>query len=64
MHDTLSKTGQELDISTLWLVGRVVPRLWWPEGASAVLEYLQGQRAGPQAEQVHMGESLDQRIEC
>ena len=28
VRDTLSETGQELDASTLWLVGRVVPRLF------------------------------------
>ena len=59
-----SETGQELDVSTLGLVGRVVPRPLWRGGASAVLEHLQGQMAGPQAVQVHMVESLGRRIEC
>ena len=56
VHDTRSGTDQGLDVSTLWLVGRVELRPSWPVGASAVLEYLQGQRAGSQAVQGHMDE--------
>ena len=51
--DTLSETGQELDVSALWLVGRVAPMLWWPESASIVLAFLQGQRAGPSGASSH-----------
>ena len=60
VHDTRSGTDQGLDVSTLWLVGRVELRPSWPVGASAVLEHLQGQRAGPQAVQGHMDESRGQ----
>ena len=49
VHNTRFGTDQGLDVSTLWLVGRVELRPSWPVGASAdsvVLKHLQGQRAG------------------